>query len=126
MPRLCKKVMTNRWGMTIRPGMTVLAAHPRGGLITGSVVKLSTWDAYGNRAALSNGYEIGLDDIFEAYADARTYFRVKLGICARNGDARDGNIMLALMRTPRKYPPRRETMAILGMQPAEVRAIFDR
>lgn len=65
--------MKNRFGHTIRPGMTVIYSHPRGGTFRDTVERLETVRdkdantrafvrAYGPRAVLKGGSTVALDD----------------------------------------------------------------
>lgn len=60
----------NRWGVNIRRGQRVSAHHPRGGSIEGTVTRVHRMQGYGLRAALDNGSDISIDDVYKVHKDA--------------------------------------------------------
>lgn len=64
--------MKNRFNLDIARGMDVVANHPRGGDVHGTVTKLARMAGYGWRATLDSGMSVALDDIKSA--DRRYFF----------------------------------------------------
>lgn len=55
--------MQNRFGIEVRTGRHVIANHPRGGLVSGTITKVARMPSYGWRCTIDGGVSVALDDV---------------------------------------------------------------
>lgn len=79
--------MLNRFCIDVRRGQKVTAHHPRGGTISGRIVRMYTQPGYGKRIDLNTGHSASIDYVFKVHEgmDAMDEaLRAVIGTLARN------------------------------------------
>lgn len=59
--------MLNRFRIDLRKGQKVTAHHPRGGTISGRIVRMYTQPGYGKRIELDTGNSVSIDDVLKVH-----------------------------------------------------------